>query len=94
MINVVEYASFASEMFELPAAVIETQSMLNDEKASLEDFVNVVKFDPMLAITKNRQFSFISLTWAGEFSSKCSQNIRNESRIRFGHQLWCGKCVS
>lgn len=49
MINVVEYASFASEMFELPAAVIKTQSMLNDEKASLEDFVNVVKFDPMLA---------------------------------------------
>ena len=30
-------------------------------------------------ITKNRQFSFISLTWAGEFSSKCSQNIRTRA---------------
>lgn len=49
MIKAIEYASFASEVFVLPVAVTKIQAMLNDERATIDDFANVVKFDPTLA---------------------------------------------
>ncbi|MBE1288175.1 MAG: HDOD domain-containing protein [Alteromonadaceae bacterium] len=49
MIRAIEYASFASEVFVLPAAVTKIQVMLNDERATMDDFANVVKIDPTLA---------------------------------------------
>lgn len=50
MIKASEYASFASEEFILPAAVIKIQSMLDDDTAIMDDFANVVEFDPILAM--------------------------------------------
>ncbi len=49
MIKAIEYASFASEIFVLPAAVTKIQSMLDDETATMDDFASVVKFDPTLS---------------------------------------------
>lgn len=49
MIKAIEYASFASEIFVLPAAVTKIQDMLTDDTATMDDFASVVKFDPTLA---------------------------------------------
>lgn len=49
MIKAIEYASFASEVLVLPAAVTQIQAMLNDETATMDDFANVVKFYPTYA---------------------------------------------
>lgn len=49
MIKAIEYASFASEVLVLPAAVTKIQSLLNDETTTMDDFANVVEYYPILA---------------------------------------------
>ena len=49
MIKAIEYASFASDIFVLPIAVIKIQSLMKDDASSMDDFARVVKFDPTLS---------------------------------------------
>ena len=45
----IAYATFAQDVFVLPAAVHKIQSLMNDDSASMDDFASVVKFDPVLS---------------------------------------------